>query len=96
MKSQNLQVILNFIIIIGNFLNTGHAIGIKLASLNGLKDMKTNKNGLHFLHVVAIEVQRFNPKLLNLEDELKFLEKAYRFNKFKLKILKQLKFISIT
>lgn len=82
MKSQSLQVILGFIIIIGNFLNSRHntinAVGIKLSSLGSLKDIRTNKSGIHCLHVIAMEVERFNPKLLDLSNELKVLENVNR------------------
>lgn len=78
MKSKTLQEVLSIIIIIGNFLNSGgyagNAAGIKLSSLNKLTDIKANKGGMHLLHLIAMEVERYNPELLSLNNELSFLE----------------------
>lgn len=69
---------LSIIIVIGNFLNyggyAGNTAGIELASLDKLADVKANKAGMHLLHFIAMEAVRYNPKLLNLWNELSFLE----------------------
>lgn len=83
MKSKTLQEILSIIIIIGNFLNSGgyagNAAGIKLSSLTKLTEIKANKSGMHLLHLVAMEVRRYNPELLDLSNELKILENVSKY-----------------
>lgn len=77
-KNEALQEVLRLIIIIGNFLNSGgyagNAAGIKLSSLNKLTEIRANKTGMNLLHLIASEVERYNPDLLNFTNELSFLD----------------------
>ncbi|XP_065361814.1 FH2 domain-containing protein 1-like [Calliphora vicina] len=79
-----LQDILGIIIVIGNFLNSGryagNATGIELSSLNQLTELKANKTGMHLLHVIAMDIERNYPELLDFSNELGFLQNVSKVN----------------
>lgn len=78
MANESLPIILQIIIKIGNYLNSGgyagNALGFKLSSLNKLTEIKANKTGLHLLHFIVMQVESFDPQLMEFYKDLSFLE----------------------
>ncbi|CAF0708285.1 unnamed protein product [Brachionus calyciflorus] len=73
-ESQNLTQMMLCICKIGNFLNNGsycgNAAGFKLASLNKLCDIKSNKNNMSLLNLIIEKLDKQKSKLLQLPDEI--------------------------
>ncbi|XP_037813759.1 formin-J-like [Lucilia sericata] len=84
MKSEKLKEVLGFIILLGNYVNSGgyagNAIGIQIASLTKLTELKANKTGMHFLHKIVMELENYNAELLDFTNELSFLQNVYKVN----------------
>lgn len=83
-ESKMLQEILYLVLVNGNFLNAGvyagDAAGIKLTSLLKLTEMRANKPRMNLLHVVVMQAEKKNPKLLNLPEEFKYLKNTADIN----------------
>lgn len=83
-ESKVLQEILYLVLVTGNFLNAGaypgDAAGFKLTSLLKLTEMRSNKPRMNLLHVVVMQAEKRNPKLLGLPDEMKYLKNTADIN----------------
>lgn len=75
-----LREVLYFVIVCGNFLNSGgyggKAVGVKLSSLQKLTDIRANVPDMNLLHYVVMQTQKKNPELLTFPDTLSTLEEA--------------------
>ncbi|XP_046808498.1 formin-J-like [Lucilia cuprina] len=84
MKSEKLKEVLGFIILLGNYVNSGgyagNAIGIQISSLTKLTELKANKTGMNFLHKIVMELENYNAELLDFTSELSFLQNVYKMN----------------
>lgn len=52
----------------------GDAAGIKLTSLLKLSELRSNKNRVNLLHVVAMQAEKHNAALLNFSEGMKYLK----------------------
>ncbi|KAI8123546.1 FH2 domain-containing protein 1 [Lucilia cuprina] len=84
MKNEKLKEVLGFIILLGNYVNSGgyagNAIGIQISSLTKLTELKANKTGMNFLHKIVMELENYNAELLDFTSELSFLQNVYKMN----------------
>ncbi|XP_066286089.1 FH2 domain-containing protein 1-like isoform X2 [Branchiostoma lanceolatum] len=82
LKCKALQDILHIVLITGNYINAGgyagNAVGFKMASLLKLVDTRANKPGMNFMHYVALQAEKKDKKLLQVDSQLKTLEEAAR------------------
>ncbi|XP_035681246.1 inverted formin-2-like isoform X1 [Branchiostoma floridae] len=82
LKCKALQEILHIVLITGNYINAGgyagNAVGFKMASLLKLVDTRANKPGMNFMHYVALQAEKKDKKLLQVDSQLKTLEEASR------------------
>ncbi|KAI8495404.1 FH2 domain-containing protein 1 [Branchiostoma belcheri] len=82
LKCKALQDILHIVLITGNYINAGgyagNAVGFKMASLLKLVDTRANKPGMNFMHYVALQAEKKDKKLLQVDAQLKTLEEASR------------------
>lgn len=62
------------VVVAGNFLNSGgyagNAVGVKLASLQKLADIRANKPGMNLIHFVAQQAEKKDKALLKMPDEM--------------------------
>ncbi|XP_073835952.1 uncharacterized protein isoform X2 [Musca autumnalis] len=83
-KNERLRDIIYFVVLAGNFLNSGgyggNAAGVKLSFLTQLNDVRANKPGMSFMHFIAEQIAKSNPELLTFTDDLKYLENVSRIN----------------
>ncbi|XP_037939301.1 formin-J isoform X2 [Teleopsis dalmanni] len=79
-NNKMLQDLLYMVVVAGNFLNSGgyagNAVGVKLASLQKLTDIRANKPGMNLIHFVALQAEKRNPELLKFTTQLNTLENA--------------------
>ena len=75
-----LQEVLYMVVVAGNFLNSGgyagNAVGVKLASLQKLFDIRANKPGMNLIHFVAMQAEKKDKNLLKMPEEMSALEEA--------------------
>ena len=75
-----LQEVLYMVVVAGNFLNSGgyagNAVGVKLASLQKLADIRANKPGMNLIHFVAMQAEKKDRNLLKMPEEMSALEEA--------------------
>uniref|UniRef100_A0A8C4J871 Diaphanous related formin 1 n=1 Tax=Dromaius novaehollandiae TaxID=8790 RepID=A0A8C4J871_DRONO len=81
-KSESFSGLLEFILLVGNFMNAGSrnagAFGFNIGFLCKLRDTKSSDQKLTLLHFVAEQCEQSYPKLLTFPDELIHVEKASR------------------
>lgn len=79
-NNKNLHDVLYMVVVAGNFLNAGgyagNAVGVKLASLQKLTDIRANKPGMNLIHFVAMQAEKKNKDLLKMPEEMNALEEA--------------------
>lgn len=80
MNNKLLREVLYMVVVAGNFLNAGgyadNAVGVKLASLQKLTDIRANKPGMNLIHFVALQAEKRNRELLSFPENLTTLENA--------------------
>ncbi|XP_022252041.1 formin-like protein CG32138 [Limulus polyphemus] len=78
-NSKKIRKLLEIILAFGNYMNgakRGPAYGFKLQSLDSLGDTKSANRKISLLHYIADTVRSKFPDVINLESELRFVEKA--------------------
>ncbi|KAG7266046.1 hypothetical protein CRUP_013775, partial [Coryphaenoides rupestris] len=81
-KSQTFSQLLQIILLVGNFMNSGsrngNAFGFPISYLCKLRDTKSADLKQTLLHFLANECQEQHPKVMGFVDELVHVEKASR------------------
>lgn len=79
-NNTHLHDVLYMVVVAGNFLNAGgyagNAVGVKLASLQKLTDIRANKPGMNLIHFVAMQAEKKDKDLLKMPEEMSALEEA--------------------
>lgn len=79
-NSKNFQLMLEYVLSVGNILNTGStrggAYGFRLHSLPKMADIRGNNKKYNLLKFLILQLQQSNPEALNFTDELKTVQKA--------------------
>ncbi|XP_075163116.1 FH2 domain-containing protein 1-like [Haematobia irritans] len=84
MNNQTIVDIVHIVVTTGNFLNyggyAGNAVGVKISCLTQLTDIRATKPGVNFMHFLTTQIKKFKPSMLQLMDDLKFLENVSKIN----------------
>ncbi|XP_076328093.1 LOW QUALITY PROTEIN: formin-like protein [Tachypleus tridentatus] len=78
-NSKKIRKLLEIILAFGNYINgakRGPAYGFKLQSLDSLGDTKSANRKITLLHYIVDTVQSLFPDVINIDSELRFVEKA--------------------
>ncbi|XP_048589665.1 inverted formin-2 isoform X2 [Nematostella vectensis] len=84
LNSETLPEVLQLILIIGNFMNSGgyagNAIAFKISSLVKLVDTRANKPRMNLMHFLVNVAEAKREAILRFPDDMKHLDKAVRLS----------------